>query len=73
MQVNWVGSASQLWTLSCGLPGCSATALIEDYSKKLLVITSPALPGVVIQLDGHGAKRLAMTVGAVVPSLGKPR
>ena len=25
------------------------------------VITSPALPGVVIQLDGHGAKRLAMT------------
>ena len=26
------------------------------------VITSPALPGVVIQLDGHGAKRLAMTL-----------
>jgi hypothetical protein len=25
------------------------------------VITSPASPGVVIQLDGHGAKRLAMT------------
>jgi hypothetical protein len=26
-----------------------------------LVITSPAKPGVVIQLDGHGAERLAMT------------
>jgi hypothetical protein len=26
------------------------------------VITSPALPGVVIQLDGHGAERLAMTL-----------
>jgi hypothetical protein len=25
------------------------------------VITSLALPGVVIQLDGHGAERLAMT------------
>jgi hypothetical protein len=25
------------------------------------VIMSPAAPGVVIQLDGHGAKRLAMT------------
>jgi hypothetical protein len=25
------------------------------------VITSPASPGVVIQLDGHGAERLAMT------------
>jgi hypothetical protein len=26
-----------------------------------LVITSPALPGGVIQLDGHGAERLAKT------------
>jgi hypothetical protein len=30
-------------------------------NEHLFVITSPDSPGVVIQLDGHGAKRLAMT------------
>jgi hypothetical protein len=30
------------------------------------VIMSPAAPGVVIQLDGHGAKRLAMTFSGFV-------
>jgi hypothetical protein len=30
-------------------------------NEHLFVITSPASPGVVIQLDGQGAKRLAMT------------
>jgi hypothetical protein len=30
------------------------------------VITSPATPGVVIQLDGHDAERLAMTFSAFV-------
>jgi hypothetical protein len=35
--------------------------LMNDF-----VITSPAGPGVVIQLDGHGAERLAMTVSAFI-------
>ena len=36
-------------------------ALRAPSNEHRFVITSPAAPGVVIQLDGHGAKRLAMT------------
>ena len=36
--------------------------------RSYVVITSPAVPGVVIQLDGHGAKRLAMTLRVFIAS-----
>ena len=39
-------------------------------NEHVFVITSLAPPGVVIQLDGHGAERLAMTLsGSLLPSL----
>ena len=37
--------------------------------KHVFVITSLAPPGVVIQLDGHGAKRLAMTFSGFIAAV----
>jgi hypothetical protein len=39
----------------------------------LFVITSPALPGVVIQLDAHVAALLGMTIGCSSHRPRKPR
>ena len=38
-----------------------------------LVITSLAPPGVVIQLDGHGAERLAMTFSGFIATITQAR
>ena len=35
----------------------------------MFVITSLAPPGVVIQLDGHGAERLAMTFSGFIAAI----
>ena len=47
---------------------CHGT-LCATANEHVFVITSLAPPGVVIQLDGHGAERLAMTFsGFIAPS-----
>jgi len=41
-------------------------ALCAPANEHVFVITSLAPPGVVIQLDGHGAERLAMTFSGFI-------
>ena len=49
--------------LDCrGAPGAPA-------NEHVFVITSLAPPGVVIQLDGHGAERLAMTFSGLIAAI----
>ena len=42
-------------------------------NEHVFVITSLAPPGVVIQLDGHGAERLAMTFSGFIAAITPPR
>ena len=44
-------------------------ALRAPANEHVFVITSPAPPGVVIQLDGHGAERLAMTFSGFIAAI----
>ena len=47
-------------------------ALGAPSNEHVFVITSLAPPGVVIQLDGHGAERLAMTFSGFDAAIRKP-
>jgi len=59
----------------CHCEACKArrgnlAGLLRRYaSEHVFVITSLAPPGVVIQLDGHGAERLAMTFSGFIASI----
>ena len=44
-------------------------ALGAPANEHVFVITSLAPPGVVIQLDGHGAERLAMTFSGFIAAI----
>ena len=44
-------------------------ALCAPANEHAFVITSLAPPGVVIQLDGHGAERLAMTFSGFIAAI----
>ncbi len=54
------------------LPAPSSQVRLASIYHTLLVITSLALPSVVLQLDGRGAKRLAMTLSGSFLFLREP-
>jgi hypothetical protein len=46
---------------------CRVASLLAN--EHVFVVTSLAPPGVVIQLDGHGAERLAMTFSGFIAAI----
>ena len=53
-------------------PSAAVAGFLRDYAsanEHVFVITSLAPPGVVIQLDGHGAERLAMTFSGFIAAI----